>query len=307
VAALVGEASPDPGASLTLMARLAAPDAVDALVARDAVLGAEFPPCEGTVARLAKWLGEPAFEAVRAALARRMLAELNSQRRLRPHDAVQEIQTMRALARVLIMAGPRIVSPEEVQAAFLERSRSLLNPDFVQVYLEQSGGGPLGEAQALLRLAENVVGGANKLAAARWLKSVASSLRFERDLLHQEESASWKLAHLAELTHALQRTGLADEDRAEVAGLLGDLGGLVEADAKLVHAIAHASVTAPQRLMLLLRLASGEAAPQGPVCGRARTEALRLLRDPAARSQLAGAPEVVARAHDLLVSHASAA
>ena len=328
VAALVGEAAPDLGAGLAMITRLVAPQAVAALMQADPVLGRQFPSLDSRVERLARWLADPAFGGVRAALARRVLDELGGPRRLRPDDPAGEIQAMRAMARVLVVAGPEVASPEDVHAAFLARSKSLLTDSFVQIYL-QAAGAPLGdaqpmvklgdaqpmvklgdaqpmvklvEAQALVKLGENVVGGANKRAAAKWLKSAVFALRFERELVQAAESCAVKLAHLADLAHALGRMGLAEEDRAEIARKLGDIGALLEAEARLVHAIAHAPASAAHRLLLLLKMAAGEIAPQGPVCARARAEALRLARDPASRTELAKTPELVARVHDLIAA-----
>jgi hypothetical protein len=300
VAALVGESAPDMGSGLAMMTRLVAPEMVDALIKADPVLGRQFPAIDGGIDRLALWLADPLFDTVRAALARRILAELNGPRRLRPDDPAGEIQSMRAMARVLIMAGPRVVQPDEVQNAFIQRSKSLVTPDFVQIYLEQAEGGALGECQALVRLGENVVGVANKRAAAKWLKQVVFSLRFERDLVTGQESAAWKLAHLADLERMLGRVGLVDEDRAEIAAKIGEVGGLVEAEAKLAQAVASANAPPAHRMMLLLKMASGESAPHGPAAARGKAEALRLARDPAVRVELASIPELGARMQDLL-------
>ena len=48
-----------------------------------------------------------------------------------------------------------------------------------------------------------------------------------------------------------------------------------------------ARAPALHRLTLLLRLAVGEAGPTGPAADRAKTEALKLLRSPDARAELA--------------------
>ena len=306
LAALVGEASPDMGSGLALMTRLVAPETVAIMIQKDPSLNHEFPPIDVALNRLAHWLGDPAFDSVRTSFARRILAELNSTRRLHPTDPGGEIRTMRALARVLVMAGSKVVGPEEVQAAFIERSKSLLNSNFVQIYLEQAGGGPLGEAQALMRLGENVVGGVNKRAAAKWLKTTIGALRFERVLFTGSESPAWKLAHLAELEHALRRVGLAEEDRVEVAVRIGEVAGMIEADAKLIAAIARAPASAAHRLMLLLKLVSGETAPLGPVTARARTEAMRLARDPAMRAELAATPELLTRVQEMMTTGVAA-
>ncbi len=299
--------SPDLGGSLALMVRLVAPEVVEALARSDPGLARAIPPVAPEAARLARWLEEPAFEAVRAALGRRILAELHGPRRLHPDDPTAEIHTLRALARLLILS-PRIASADDVQAAFVDRSRRLVGADFVQTYVEQCGGGAIGEAQALVRLAENVVGAANKRAAGAWLKAAVGSLRFERDLRAGAESPAAKLAQLAELQRSLARAGLEPEERGEVAAKLGAVADAVEIKSHLIASIARAPGGAAHRLLLLLRLASGDSVPFGPVTTRARAEVLKLVRDAGVRAELAAAqPGEMDRVRQMLQSAGLAA
>jgi hypothetical protein len=69
---------------------------------------------------------------------------------------------------------------------------------------------------------------------------------------------------------------------------------------KLTATVAKASASPIHRLMLLLRLATGEAAPLGPAADRARAEAMKLVRLPETRSELAGSPERFDQVRDLI-------
>jgi hypothetical protein len=142
-------------------------------------------------------------------------------------------------------------------------------------------------------LTENVIGATNKRHASRWLAGVVSALRFETELRGGEESPAARLGKLAALQRQVGRCGLAAEDAERVQQRLGELGGVIEAEAKLTAQLARTSAPAIQKLTLLLRLAAGEAAPLGPAADRARQEAMKLVRDPAARAQLAAAPEQI--------------
>ena len=299
--------APDLGRSLALMVRLVAPDIVETLARSDPGLARALPPVAPEAARLAHWLEESAFEAVRAALARRVLSELHGPRRLHPDDPAAEIHTLRALARLLILS-PDIASAEDVQAAFVDRSRRLVSADFVQDYVGQCGGGALGEAQALVRLAENVVGVSNKHAAGVWLKAAVGSLRFERELRTGAESPAVKLAHLADLQKAMGRVGLEPEARDEIAAKLGDIADEVEASSHLITSIARSPGGAAHRLLLLLHLANGDSVPLGPVSSRARAEVLKLVRDSGVRAELAAAqPGEMDRVRQMLHSAGLAA
>ena len=62
-----------------------------------------------------------------------------------------------------------------------------------------------------------------------------------------------------------------------------------------------------QRLMLLLQMAVGEAAPMGPAADRAKSEALRLVRSDEVRADLAKAPERMGLVRDLIQKLSAAA
>lgn len=289
----------DLGGELAALTRLIASDAVEMLVKHDGKLAKFMPPLTGAAARLGRWLGAEAFEEVRTGLGKRILRELNGPRRLRPDDAVAEIDILRSLAMSLTAAAGRLLPLEDVQSAFSARSKMLVTGDFVDAYLGR-GKTAYEEAQALIWLAENVIGAANKRHASRWIAGVVGALRFETEFRNGEETASARLGKLAGLQRQVGRCGLAPEDSATVQGRLGELGGMVEAEAKLTASLARAKAPPLHRLTVLLRLAAGESAPLGPAADRARGEALKLVRLPETRSALSEAPDQVETVRTLL-------
>lgn len=290
----------DLGASLAAMTRLAAYDAVEALVGVEPSVAKVMPQLAPPAQRLAKWLATEDFVEVRTALGKRILRELNGPRRLKPGDAEAEIDVLRALAMSLTAASGKLLPLEDVQAAFSARSKMLVTGDFVEAYLGQ-GKTSCEEVEALVWLTENIIGAANKRQAGRWLKAVASSLRFEKEIRSlDQESAPQRLAQLAALQRAVGRCGLVEEDYGPIQTKLGDLGGLIEAEAKVAAGVAKANAPAVQRLTVLLRLASGDSAPLGPAASRARAEALKLVRHDSMRHELAAAPDQVDLVRDLI-------
>ncbi|MNE03378.1 hypothetical protein D3C80_958770 [compost metagenome] len=145
----------------------------------------------------------------------------------------------------------------------------------------------------MARLCENVTGGANKRAAARWLDACVTSLRFETEMRASTQTPGQKLLALAELQRAVRNAALSERDCETVAAALGAVGGTVEADARLTAQIVRAPAPAPQKLAALLRLAAGETGPTGPVADRAKAEAIKLFRAPEVRTALGAAPEAV--------------
>ena len=296
----------DLGGSLAALTQLAAGDSIKALLAYDPTLVKSLPPLAGQAARLAEWLQRDAFEGVRSSLARRVLRELTGPRRLRPRDPDGEIAILRALAMALTAAAGNLLPLEEVQNAFIERSKGLVAGDFVETYLEGRDSA-LAEAQALVRLAENVAGPVNKRSAGRWIAAIVGALRFEKELRYGPETPAHKLAVLATLQRGVLKAGLSDPDGDEIVAKIGEIAAWIEGEARLIFLIAHAEAPLTHRVTLLLRLAAGEAAPRGPVADRAKAEAVRLLRIPEARAELAASPEALERVRGLMTQAGLAA
>ncbi len=292
----------DQGANLAAVVRMVAPAEMDSLLRMDPRLALMMPQIDGPAARLGVHLAAGEFPLLAASLARLVTRELTSPRRLRPADPVGEIDILRLLAMALTASAGRLLTLEEVQTAFVERSKSLVTADFVGAYVNPCPT-VLAEAEQLTRLCENVTGGANKRAAARWLSACIGSLRFETEMRHSTPggpSASQKLATLARLQRAVRAAHLGDHDQAQIVEAIGAVGGNLEGDANLVGQIVRAQVSAPQKLAALLKLAVGEAGPLGPAADRARSEAVKLLRAPDVRTALSAAPESVAALKGLM-------
>lgn len=292
----------DQGANLAAIVRMVAPAEVDSLLRMDPRLGLMMPQIDGPAARLGVHLAAGDFPLLAASLARLVTRELTSQRRLRPQDPVGEIDILRLLAMALTASAGRLLTLEEVQTAFVERSKSLVTADFVGAYVNPCPT-VLAEAEQLTRLCENVTGGANKRAAARWLNACIGSLRFETELRQSTPggpSVSQKLATLARLQRSVQAAHLGEHDQAQIVEAIGAVGGNLEADANLVAQIVRAQAAAPQKLTALLKLATGDAGPLGPAADRARSEAIKLLRTPDVRTALTAAPESVTALRGLM-------
>lgn len=296
----------DLGGSLAALTRMAADAEVKALVSYDPGLKRHMPPLQGEAARLADWLQRDAFDNVRASLGRHVLQELTGPRRLRPSDPEGEIDILRALAMALTASAPRVLPLEEIQAAFVERSKTLVGGDFVGLYLADRPTA-VSEVEALVRLAENVTGAINKRAAARWIVASIGALRFEKEVRNGTTSAPAKLQLLADLQRAVRRAALPEAEERECFAKLGELGAMIEADAKLVSLISRSDAPLAPRLTLLLRLAIGEAGPSGPVADRAKAEAVRLLKAPELRAQLVAQPGSLETMKSLMIEAGLAA
>ena len=282
----------DQGSILAAVVRMVAPHEVAAIVAHDPRMMVLVPPVEGPAARLGEKLAAGDFPLVASALAKMVLRELMSQRRLRPGDAEGEINILRALAMSLTATAGRLLTLEEVQNAFIERSRLLVTADFVGAYVKGSAS-VLAEVERLVRLSDNVTGGASKRAAARWLEASVSSLRFETEIRAAGQSPSQKLSALRRIQKAVEMAGLSGADADKIIEVLGALGDKIIDESRLLAQIGKATVPAAQKISVLLKMATGESAPLGPISDKAKAEALKLLRSKEGREVVQGQPELV--------------
>ena len=289
----------DLGGSLAAMTRLAAGPIVDLVASADASVGRVMPPLKGSAQRLSRWMEGDYFQQVRIAIGRKVVAEIKATRRLRPTDAQAEIDVLRALAMTLTAAGGKLLLQEDIRDAFIERSRMLVGSEFISAVVAAAGS-PAEEVRALVRVAENVTGPNNKRQAGQWLIGAVTALRFETDMRQAKESPSHRLSTLAELQRMVMRIEMADPDRQLVTHRLGEVGGMIEADARLVEQLFRSSAPPMQRLGVLLRLAIGEAAPLGPAAARAKLAALKLAKEPDTRAELIKTPEMVEKLKPLM-------
>ena len=295
----------DLGGGLAAMTRLCAADVIDRLVEIESSVAKVMPELAPRAQRLAKWLGTEDFTDVRASIGLRVLRELNGPRRLRPADAAGEIDVLRGLAMALTAAAGKLLPIDDVQAAFSVRSRMLVTRHFVEVYVGADRAA-YDEAHALVWLTENIIGAGNKREAGRWLNTLISSLRFEREFRQSPQPIATRLTGLSRLQRAVSRCGLVEEDFRPIQAKLGEIGGLIEADSRLIALTMTADASALGRLTVLLKMACGETAPLGPAADRARAQALKFARSESIRNELASDPEQVDAIRDLL-QHAALA
>ena len=163
----------------------------------------------------------------------------------------------------------------------------------------------MAEVRALLRLCAALTGPINQTAGARWLLSVLQSLRFEAEVRQDPDSPGARLAALAALQASLNGAGLPPPELAIARERIGEAGSWVDEQVQVVAGVVRSPSAILTRLAALMRLASGETAPEGPVTRRAQGEAARLARLPELHAELAARPEAAVLLRRLAVPAAA--
>lgn len=283
----------DLGGSLALLTQLAAGREVALIAKHDARVARLMPPPDEVLAGYNRLIQDGHLPHLAHVIARRCVSELKGPRRLCPGDALAEIETLRALALCMTAAGKDESQREDIKDAFVERSKKLVTSDFVTALMEDVDDGAE-EVERLIWLCENMVGAANKRQAARWLLTFAGQQKFERALREGPEPPAHRLQTLARMQGRVRAAQLVDKDGDDIGVRLGQLGALIAQDAKLIAHVRRSPASPVQKLALLTGMAAGRTAPLGPLADEARAEAMKLLRDPAARQALLEQPQALA-------------
>ncbi|WP_140984443.1 hypothetical protein [Asticcacaulis tiandongensis] len=274
----------EPGMALAALTRLLAGSEISKAAAYDPQIARVLPPVSGALQAYAVWLEVGHFSDVKRQSIRHIISELRGPRRLRPSDAVSEIELLRAMAVVLTMTGGDEAQREDLTSAFVERSRMLVSSTFIDALLQGADDGAE-ELERLVWLCENVVGISNKREAARWMLTALTGVKFERVMRESHRPVGQKLRQLAGLQQRISGAGLNEKDSQEAHERLGQMGAVMAQEAQVIKQIAR-TPQPMQRVAALLGFATGQAAPAGPLSDQARAEVMRQLKDPDVRAEL---------------------
>ncbi|MFT3809986.1 MAG: hypothetical protein QM698_08715 [Micropepsaceae bacterium] len=179
----------------------------------------------------------------RTALARRVLAELKTHKRLAP-SVETELAHLRAITSRLVQGPTRLVPHEDIVGAVTLRSNHLVQSAPITDYLAGAEG-PLAIAGRLIAFEINIVGAANKRRIWDYLKPVLANATFDQALM-AEGVALTRLARAAGLQSALLKSALSETARTE--------------GAKIIDAAARRTLDLPRLQKLLADPAKGPAA-----------------------------------------------
>ena len=282
----------DLGACLCMLTRLAATREADLVTTMDPTMARVLPALNPTLQAYADLMRKGHLRDLSLSVSKRLMSEIKGPRRLRPHDPVAEIETLRALALIMTASCKEEHQRNDVNEAFQDRSRMLVSADFVENLMAKAEDANQEVAQ-LMWLCENVAGGSNKRQAARWLVNVLGGMKFEREVRSSTEPVTIKLSHLAKMQKRVYSAKLSESDCEEVRAKIGAIGAQIATDSNLLAQIIRSSSSDLQKLSLLLGLASGQAGPRGALSDQAKSEAVKLLKTQGIRQQLSNQPQLV--------------
>ncbi|CAN5807254.1 hypothetical protein BH11PSE1_BH11PSE1_23020 [soil metagenome] len=271
------------GCFLLGLVRLAHGGTIDAIIAVHPTLRQLVAPLPAPGARLARHFENDDFDALRLALSRRVLADLDTKRRMHPGSAMGEIAAVRGLAVALTAASGPLLPAEDVAEAILRRSERLVEPNFVNTLLHEQNGLVAG-LDALMTVLESVTGDANRRRAVRFVDAAVLTPPFKADLLNSAGGGFPALQVLARTWRRLARAGAGVVGTQDLLDSVGQIAGAINLEGGVIADLAGGMTAKAKKLEILQAMANGETAPPGPA---ARHAADALARMVASRNQTA--------------------
>jgi hypothetical protein len=242
----------------------------------------------GLSALAARFAADELPEA-RTAIARRIVAEFKSAKRLRPDSLVEELIALRRLANRVVYGVGKFLSHEDLIAAFTLRSKRLVTQETLSSHISECA--PDEKLERLLFVEENIIGIENKRQLAGFVTPVLNSAAFENFFQNPKVPVLQRLQRLAHLQGRLRRASFVDVQQQEMAAKMDKLACDVAGRAKLFENLQARNHSPVEKTATLLKLAMGGFFTEGALAGKAREIILSCLSTPGfLAGYLAGKP-----------------
>jgi len=232
----------------------------------------------GGVAALSARFAADELPEARTAIARRIVAEFKSAKRLRPDSLVEELIALRRLANRVVYGVGKFLSHEDLITAFTLRSKRLVTQEILSSYIQDCA--PDEKMERLLFVEENIIGIENKRQLASFVTPVLNSAVFENFFQNPKVPLLQRLQRLAQLQGRVRRASFVDVQRQEIADKMDRLACEMAARAKLFENLDAKHRNHVEKAQTLLKLMMGGFFTEGALSAKARDIILSCLATP---------------------------
>jgi hypothetical protein len=232
----------------------------------------------GGVAALAARFAVDELPEARTAIARRIVAEFKSAKRLRPDSLVEELTALRRLANRVVYGVGKFLSHEDLITAFTLRSKRLVTQEILSSYIQDCP--PDEKMERLLFVEENIIGIENKRQLAGFVTPVLNSAPFENFFQNPKVPLLQRLQRLTQLQTRVRRASFVDAQRQEIADRMDRLACDMAARAKLFENLEAKHQSHVEKAQTLLKLTMGGFFTEGALSAKARDIILSCLATP---------------------------
>ena len=235
-------------------------------------------PTHGGVAALSARFAADELPEARTAIARRIVAEFKSAKRLRPDSLVEELTALRRLANRVVYGVGKFLSHEDLITAFTLRSKRLVTQETLSNYIQDCT--PDEKVERLLFVEENIIGIENKRQLAGFVTPVLNSAPFESFFQNPKVPVLQRLQRLTQLQGRVRRASFVDVQRQEIADKMDRLACEMAARAKLFESLEAKHQSHVEKAQTLLKLTMGGFFTEGALSTKARDIILSCLATP---------------------------
>lgn len=230
------------------------------------------------VRTLSKLFSEGQLLESRIAIAKRILSEISSVRRLCPTSIDEEIKICRLLANRMVLGQGSLISADEILDAFTTRSKQFVMADRVDAYLA-SCDTAYERMEKLLDLEENIVGTANKRAVGKFFLGLMSSPRTEQYFLGNKEPVSNRLTQLTTIQRRVMKSNFQENNQESMLDGIDRIANEIEERSGMLKSIKLRKISPAEKAFILLRLLTSSVIPEGQLSEKARFMVRQLIRD----------------------------
>lgn len=239
------------------------------------------------VIALNKHFGLGELPEARTAIIRRVLKELEGQKRLSQETLDVEVKFLRRLATKVMIGCGNLLPHDEILSAFRVRSERLIAPDTLDTYLNEAEN-PAGRAERALFMSDNVVGDANKRKLGNILQAILDAPPFSQYFMSEKIPISARLQQLCELQSKVLKSELEANRKQTIADYLDTICINLIQSTNLFEKVTNGHETAVSKSLALLKLASSNILTKGKSREQAQRLALGFIRQPGALKDYLG-------------------
>ena len=230
------------------------------------------------LAALTQHFAADTLPEARTAIAKRIISEFKSSKRLCPENMVDELKTLRAIANRIVMGVGKYLSHEDLITAFTLRSKRLVVQEALGSYITEAT--PDEKIERLLFVEDNVIGAENKRQLSSYVMPILTSAQFENKFQNPRVPFMQRLQRLAQLQARVRRSGFIEVTRDAIAQRMDQLAVQMEARNRLFESIEARPTSDVDKAQTLLKLLTGGFLTEGALSARARELILAHLSKP---------------------------
>lgn len=215
----------------------------------------------------------------KAAIARRIMAEVRGVKRLNPDSLEDEVKLVRKLANLLVMGQGPMLPADELAETFNARSKRLVTPETVDEFLQDITL-PQERITKLLSLEENIVGVENKRTLAAYVLGAVTSHQMHSYFLGGKASVLKRLAIITDMQSKIASTGFQSENRQEITCAYDALAVRVLTEAGFFQSIDRQKISPAQKALALLKLCAKGIFPRGECDMMAKRHIIKYVQMP---------------------------